>query len=107
MVCCWTQHKVWAWAVIFRQPGGRRGNKCSYLGVKRDVELGWCQVQDPGGTYAEVDIFKKLYSEGKIKLRIYKGAFSGPGRQPKTSPRRASYRRLRQSSHGSHDQTLC
>jgi predicted amidohydrolase YtcJ len=50
------------------------------LGVKRDVELGWCQVQDPGGTYAEVDIFKKLYSEGKIKLRIYK-VLSGPGKE--------------------------
>jgi predicted amidohydrolase YtcJ len=50
------------------------------LGVKRDVELGWCQVQDPGGTYDEVDIFKKLYGEGKIKLRIYK-ALSGPGKE--------------------------
>ncbi|MCU1264317.1 MAG: putative metal-dependent hydrolase with the TIM-barrel fold [Acidobacteria bacterium] len=50
------------------------------LGVKRDVELGWCQVQDPGGSYDEVEIFKKLYSEGKIKLRIYK-ALSGPGKE--------------------------
>ena len=50
------------------------------LGVKRDVELGWCQVQDPGGSYAEVEIFKKLYSTGQIKLRIYK-ALSGPGQE--------------------------
>lgn len=50
------------------------------LGVKRDLELGWTQVQDPGGSYAEVDIFKKLYGEGKIKLRIYK-ALSAPGRE--------------------------
>jgi len=50
------------------------------LGVKRDVELGWTQVQDPGGSYAEVDLFKKLYREGKIKLRIYK-ALSSPGRE--------------------------
>ena len=48
------------------------------LGVKRDIELGWTQVQDPGGTYAEVDLLKKLYGEGKIKLRIYK-ALSAPG----------------------------
>src|SRR6266446_1333298 len=48
------------------------------LGVKRDIELGWTQVQDPGGSYAEVDLFKKLYGEGKIKLRIYK-AVSSPG----------------------------
>jgi predicted amidohydrolase YtcJ len=50
------------------------------LGVKRDVELGWTQVQDPGGDYGDVDLFKKLYSEGKIKLRIYK-ALSSPGRE--------------------------
>src|SRR6267143_941560 len=50
------------------------------LGVKRDIELGWTQVQDPGGTYAEVDLFKKLYGEGKIKLRIYK-ALSSPGKE--------------------------
>src|SRR4029079_13914877 len=43
-----------------------------FLGVQRDVQLGWTQVQDPGGSYAEVEIFKKLHAEGKIKLRIYK-----------------------------------
>jgi predicted amidohydrolase YtcJ len=47
------------------------------LGVKRNIELGWTQVQDAGGSYPEVDLFKKLYSEGKIKLRIYK-AVHGP-----------------------------
>lgn len=48
------------------------------LGVQRDVQLGWTQVQDPGGSYAEVEIFKKLHAAGKIKLRIYK-ALSAPG----------------------------
>ena len=48
------------------------------LGVKRDIELGWTQVQDPGGSFAEVELFKKLHHEGKIKLRIYK-ALSAPG----------------------------
>jgi predicted amidohydrolase YtcJ len=48
------------------------------LGVQRDVSLGWTQVQDPGGSYAEVELFKKLYDQGKIKLRIYK-ALSAPG----------------------------
>jgi hypothetical protein len=48
------------------------------LGVKRDIGLGWTQVQDAGGGYQEIDLYKKLYSEGKIKLRIYK-AVHGPG----------------------------
>ncbi|HKG46088.1 MAG TPA: amidohydrolase [Pyrinomonadaceae bacterium] len=48
------------------------------LGVKRNIELGWTQIQDAGGSYADVDIFKKLYTAGTIKLRIYK-AVHGPG----------------------------
>ena len=48
------------------------------LGVKRNIELGWTQIQDAGGSYADVDIFKKLYEAGTIKLRIYK-AVHGPG----------------------------
>jgi predicted amidohydrolase YtcJ len=51
-----------------------------FLGVQRDIQLGWTQVQDPGGSFAEVEIFKKLHDEGKIKLRIYK-ALSAPGRE--------------------------
>ena len=47
------------------------------LGVKREIELGWCQIQDAGGSYADVDLYRKLYGEGKIKLRIYK-AVHGP-----------------------------
>ena len=48
------------------------------LGSKRDVELGWTQVQDAGGSWDDVDIFKKLYEAGTIKLRIYKAVY-GPG----------------------------
>jgi predicted amidohydrolase YtcJ len=48
------------------------------LGVKRDIELGWTQVQDPGGSFRELELFKKLHAEGKSKLRIYK-ALSAPG----------------------------
>jgi predicted amidohydrolase YtcJ len=54
--------------------------KAVLLGVKRDIELGWCQVQDPGGTYEEVARYRKLFAEGKIKLRIYK-AVHGPGKE--------------------------
>ena len=51
------------------------------LGVKRSIELGWCEIQDAGGSYADVDLMKKLYGEGKIKLRIYK-AVHGPNPAP-------------------------
>jgi predicted amidohydrolase YtcJ len=48
------------------------------IGIKRSLELGWCEVQIPGNGSAEVELIKKLFGEGKIKLRIY-DAVSGPG----------------------------
>src|SRR5215213_721291 len=48
------------------------------LGVKRNISLGWTQIQDAGGSYNDVEIFKKLYAAGTIKLRIYKAVY-GPG----------------------------
>jgi predicted amidohydrolase YtcJ len=48
------------------------------LANKRSIELGWTQIQDPGGSYHEVDLYKKLYGAGKLKLRIYKAVY-GPG----------------------------
>jgi len=50
------------------------------LGVQRDVSLGWTQVQNPGGDYQDVAIYRKLFSDGKIKLRIYK-VLSAPGKE--------------------------
>jgi len=50
------------------------------LGVKRNIQLGWTQVQDAGGSYADVALLRRLYGEGKVKLRIYK-ALSAPGRE--------------------------
>jgi predicted amidohydrolase YtcJ len=47
------------------------------LGVKRSIELGWTQVQNAGSPYSEVERLKKLYSDGRIKLRIYE-AVRGP-----------------------------
>jgi predicted amidohydrolase YtcJ len=47
------------------------------LAVKRSIELGWCEIQDAGGSYADVALYRKLYGEGKIKLRIYKAVY-GP-----------------------------
>jgi len=48
------------------------------LGIKRSIELGWCEIQNAGSSFAEVALLKKLYGEGKIKLRIYE-AIAGPG----------------------------
>jgi len=50
------------------------------VGVQRDISLGWTQVQNPGGDYRDIAIYRKLYDDGKIKLRIYK-VLSAPGKE--------------------------
>jgi predicted amidohydrolase YtcJ len=60
------------------QGGRAEAEQAILLGVRRSLELGWCQIQDAGGSYGDVELMKKLYGEGKIKLRIYK-AVHGPG----------------------------
>jgi predicted amidohydrolase YtcJ len=47
------------------------------LGAQRSAQLGWTQVQDAHGTWAEVERMRRLYRDGRIKVRIYK-AISGP-----------------------------
>ncbi|HTL04150.1 MAG TPA: amidohydrolase [Gemmatimonadales bacterium] len=46
-------------------------------GVERELRLGWTQIQDAHGTWAEVDRIRRLYREGKLKIRIVK-TISGP-----------------------------
>jgi predicted amidohydrolase YtcJ len=49
------------------------------LGADREVSLGWTEVQIAGNGWEEVDLLRKLYRAGKIKLRIY-DAIRGPSR---------------------------
>jgi len=47
-------------------------------GVKREIMLGWTQIQDAEGSWSAVERMRRLYRDGKIKLRIYK-MIRGPG----------------------------
>lgn len=58
--------------------GADEGEQAILLGCKRSVELGWCEIQNAGSSFSEVELLKRLYAEGKIKLRIYE-AIAGPG----------------------------
>jgi predicted amidohydrolase YtcJ len=55
-----------------------RAKKELEIGGQRSISLGWCQVHDMGWCYEELDWFEELYSNGKLKLKVYK-SMSGPG----------------------------
>ncbi len=60
------------------QPTPAEIEQAFLLGVKRSIELGWCEIQNAGSIDSEVDMMRRLYSEGKVKLRIYNAVY-GPG----------------------------
>lgn len=62
--------------------GDADAEQAMMLANKRSIELGWTQIHDAGGSYRDVDLFKKLYEEGKLKIRIYKAVY-GPGDEAK------------------------
>jgi len=54
--------------------------KAALAADQRSVMLGWCEIQDPGGTWNDIAVYRKLYGEGRMKIRIYK-AVLGPGEE--------------------------
>ncbi len=56
-----------------------QSERAMVLASERSARLGWTQIQDAHGSWGEVALMRRLYGEGKIKVRIYK-AISGPGR---------------------------
>ena len=59
------------------KPTPEENEQAIVLGVQRSLGLGWTQVHIPGNSFSEVELIKKLYEQGKIKLRIY-NAVRGP-----------------------------
>jgi predicted amidohydrolase YtcJ len=48
------------------------------LASERSARLGWTQIQDAHGSWPEIARMRKLYNEGRIKVRLYK-TVTGPG----------------------------
>jgi hypothetical protein len=48
------------------------------LGVKREIELGWCQIQNAGSYLADIERMRDAFEAGKVKIRVYNAVY-GPG----------------------------
>jgi len=59
-------------------PTEREREQALILGVKREIELGWCEVQNAGSELPDQQIIRRAYTEGKIKVRMINAAY-GPG----------------------------
>ncbi len=61
------------------EPDAAAREKAALLADKVSIAYGLTQVQEPGGTYQDVELYKKLYANGKLNIRVYK-AVLGPGK---------------------------
>ncbi len=59
-------------------PSPEENERALLLAAQRSLRLGLTEVHIPGNSFAEADLIKRLYQEGKIKLRVY-DAILGPG----------------------------
>ncbi|PYJ23214.1 MAG: amidohydrolase [Verrucomicrobia bacterium] len=47
-------------------------------GIDREIGLGWCEIQNAGSHTEDVDLIRKSFETGKIKIRFVNAVF-GPG----------------------------
>ena len=47
-------------------------------GTRREIELGWCQIQNAGGDLADLVPIRQAFEAGQVKIRVY-NAVSAPG----------------------------
>ncbi|HEX8491144.1 MAG TPA: amidohydrolase, partial [Chthoniobacterales bacterium] len=47
-------------------------------GAKREIELGWCQIQNAGGDLADHAPMRQAFEAGQVKLRVYNAVYA-PG----------------------------
>ena len=47
-------------------------------GINREIGLGWCEIQNAGSHKDDVDLIKKVYTNGSAKIRFINCVY-GPG----------------------------
>ena len=60
------------------QPTQAEREEALIAGTDREIKLGWCEIQNAGSHYDDVDVLRKAFEAGRIKLRTYNAVY-GPG----------------------------
>ena len=47
-------------------------------GIDREIKLGWCEIQNAGSYKEDIDIIRKAFEAGKVKIRFVNAVY-GPG----------------------------
>lgn len=58
-------------------PSREQDKKSIQAGLDFTSRMGWTQVQEAGGSYADIDILKEIQRDGTLKTRIYYAVLSG------------------------------
>ena len=48
-------------------------------GIQREIGLGWCEIQNAGSHQDDIDLIRKVYADGKAKIRFINAVY-GPGK---------------------------
>jgi predicted amidohydrolase YtcJ len=52
------------------QPSHAEREEALLRGISREIGLGWCEIQNAGSHKDDVDLIKKVYVDGKAKIRF-------------------------------------
>jgi predicted amidohydrolase YtcJ len=60
------------------KPSQAEREQALLTGINREIGLGWCEIQNAGSHKEDVDLIRKQYAAGKIKIRFINCVY-GPG----------------------------
>ena len=60
------------------KPTAAEREEAFLTGIEREIKLGWCEIQNAGSHKEDVDLIRRQYGAGKIKIRLINSVY-GPG----------------------------
>jgi hypothetical protein len=52
-------------------------------GIDREIQLGWCEIQNAGSHKQDINVIQKAFEDGEIKIRLVNAVY-GPGKDAQT-----------------------